>query len=199
MLIAGTRIKTLRSHLSVNDLAALVAAGAVTAGPDPLPPIADGDAVEVERSVSAVGHVGLAGQQITAAESLAGRRVGIRIEPAALMFYDLDTRELLRTHANPLTPGQVRGLRGMRPAGPPLRAAAEPIRVQRIVWDTGVIMVAGQKIALGRIYRHQVVTVYVCETSLTVEFPDGDTRTIARTTDQAVRSIKAQRPRTATK
>jgi len=78
-------------------------------------------------------------------------------------------------------------------------AGAEPIRVQRVVWDTGVIMVAGQKVVLGRIHRNQVVTVYVSETSLTVEFPDGDTRIIARTTNQAVRSIKAQRPLTATK
>jgi transposase InsO family protein len=199
VLIAGTRIKTVRSHLSVNDVAVLVAAGAVPAGPDPLPPIADGDPVEVERCVSAVGHVGLAGAQITAAESLAGQRVGVRIEPATLMFYDLDTRVLLRTRPNPLTPEQVKGLRGMRPAGPPLQPRTEPIRVQRRASDTGVIVVAGQKVALGRIHRGQMVTAHVSETTLRVEFPDGDTRVIARTTDQAVRSIKGQRPRTATK
>jgi hypothetical protein len=199
VLIAGTRIKTLRSHLSVTDVAALAAAGAVAAGRDPLPPITDGDVVEVERSVSAVGIVGLAGKQFTAAESLAGRRVGIRIERATLMFYDLQTRELLRTRPNPLTFEQVKGLRGMRPAGPPLRAGAEPIRVQRVASDTGVIMVAGQNVVLGRIHRNQTVTIYVSETHLTIEFPDGDTRVTARTTEQPVRSIKAQRPRTATK
>jgi hypothetical protein len=51
-------------------------------------------------------------------------RVGIRIEPATLMFYDLATRELLRTRKNPLTPGQVKGLRGVRPR----RASATPVR-----------------------------------------------------------------------
>jgi hypothetical protein len=32
---------------------------------------------------------------------LRGREVGIRIEPATLMFYDLTTRKLLRTRKNP--------------------------------------------------------------------------------------------------
>ena len=60
VLIGGTRIKTVRSHLSVSDLEKLVAQGAVNAGPSPLPPIEDGDAVEVERCVSRLGHVSLA-------------------------------------------------------------------------------------------------------------------------------------------
>ena len=129
---------------------------------------------------------------------LGGRRVGIGIEPATLMFYDLQTRELLRTRKNPLTPGQVKHLRGVRPAGPPPRPPSEPIRVQRRASNTAVIMVVGQKIALGRIHQHQTVTVLVSETTLTVELSDGDTRVIRRTTTQPVRSIKGQRPRTAT-
>jgi len=60
VLIGGTRVKTVRSHLSVNDLAKLVAQGASNAGPSPLPPVEDGDAVEVERAVSRLGHVSLA-------------------------------------------------------------------------------------------------------------------------------------------
>ena len=59
-------------------------------------------------------------------------------------------------------------------------------------------MVVGQKIALGRIHKHQTVTVPASETTLTVECGDGDTRVIRRTTTQPVRSIKGQRPRTAT-
>lgn len=163
VLIGGTRIKTVRSHLSVSDLAKLVAQGAVNAGPSPLPPIEEGDAVEVERCVSRLGHVSLAGHQLLAAEILGGRRVGIRIEPATLMFYDLDTRELLRTKANPLTHQQTTGLRGVRPAGPLPRPSTEPIRVQRRASNTGVIMVAGQKVALGRVHKHQTVTVLAAE------------------------------------
>jgi hypothetical protein len=111
------------------------------------------------------------------------------------MFFDPLTRELLRTRKNPLTAGQVKGLRGVRPAGPPPRPSAEPIRVQRRASNTGVIMVVGQKIALGRIHKHQTVTVLVSETTLAVTFADGDTRVIRRTTTQPVRSIKGQRPR----
>jgi hypothetical protein len=111
--------------------------------------------LEVERCVSRLGLVCLAGRQLLAAEILGGRRVGILIEPATLMFYDLETHELLRTRTNPLTPGQVKGLHGVHPAGPPPRPSAEPVRVQRRASNTGVIMVVGQKIALGRIHQHQ--------------------------------------------
>jgi hypothetical protein len=86
VLISGTRIKTVGSHLSVNDFAKLVAQGATNAGPSPLPPIEGGDAVEVERAISSLGHVSLAGHKLLAAEILGGRPIGIRIEPATLMF-----------------------------------------------------------------------------------------------------------------
>ncbi len=64
--------------------------------------------------------------------------------------------------------------------------------------NTGVIMVAGQKIALGRAHRHHTVTIMVSETTLAIELDDGDTRVVRRITTQAVRSIKRQRPRTGT-
>jgi hypothetical protein len=65
--------------------------------------------------VSAAGTITLGGKVVLAAEILAGRRVGIRIEPATPLFFDLDTRELLRTRPNPLTPEQLLRLRGQRP------------------------------------------------------------------------------------
>jgi hypothetical protein len=60
------------------------------------------------------------------------------------MFFDPDTRELLRTRPNPLSYDQARKLRGARPAGPPPRPSVEPVTVQRRSSATGVIMVAGQ-------------------------------------------------------
>ena len=194
----GARIKTLRSHLSVNDLARLAANGGAPAGPSPLPPIEDGQAVEVDRPVSRGGLVSLGRHRLLAAEILGGQLVGIRIEPATLMFYDPGSRALLRTRPNPLTSAEVARLRGVRPAGPPPRPSAEPIRVQRRVSATGVIMVAGQTAALGRAHAGQTVTVLVADTTLAIELGDGDTRVIRRTTTQPVRSIKGQRPRTAT-
>ena len=195
LFIGGTRVKTVRSHLTVTDLAHLVAQGAEKAGPSPLPPVQPGDAVEVERVVSKDGNISLAGNVLLAAEILGGQRVGIRIESATLMIYDLDTRELLRTRPNPLTHEQVRRLRGNRPAGPPPRPSVEPVRVQRRASNTGVIMLCGQKVALGRIYRHQTLTVHVSETTFAVELGDGEIRVVRRTTTTPIRNIKANRPR----
>jgi transposase InsO family protein len=190
----GARIKTVRSHLSVNDLAKLAANGAVPAGPAPLPPIEDGHAVEVERPVSRGGLVCLGPHRLLAAEILGGQLVGIRIEPATLMFYDPTTRILLRTRPNPLTPAQVARLRGARPAGPPPRPPSEPIRVQRRASATGVIVVCGQKVALGRAHAGQTLTVAVSDTTLAIELDDAETRVVRRTTTTPVRNIKADRP-----
>jgi len=145
--------------------------------------------------VARSGTVSLGHHVLLAAEILAGRRVGIRIEESLLLFYDLESRELLRTRKNPLTAEQVQGLKGQRPAGPPPRPSTEPIRVQRRASNTGLIMVAGQKVALGRIHRHQTLSVLVSETALAIEFPHGDTDRPSHR--QPVRSIKGQRPRTA--
>jgi hypothetical protein len=69
--------------------------------------------------------------------------------------------------------------------------------VQRRASNTGVIMVAGQKIALGRIHAGRVVTVHVADHTVTIDLGGDDARTTRRTTTQAVRSIKAHRPRKA--
>jgi hypothetical protein len=53
-----------------------------------------------------------------------------------------------------------------------------------------------RRVIAGRDDR--VMAVMVSGTTLAVEFTDGDTRVIRRTTTQPVRSIKGQRPRTAT-
>lgn len=195
--IGGTRVKTVRSHLSVNDLAILVAQGAVPAGPPPLPSTLEPDGVvELERAVSRFGSINLAGRKVLIAEILGGRQVGIRIEGQTLMAFDLDTRELLRTRPNPVLLEQLRGLRGVRPAGPPLRPSSDPVTVQRRASTEGVIVVAGQKLAIGRAHAQHTVTVHVAETTVTVE-ADGETRVFRRTSTKPVRSIKGQRPRTA--
>jgi transposase InsO family protein len=193
----GARIKSLRSHLSVNDLAKLAATGAVPAGPSPLPPAEDGQAIEIERPVSRGGLVCLGPHRLLAAEILGGQLVSIRIDANTLMFFDPATRVLLRIRSNPLTSDQVSRLRGAHPAGPPPRPPSEPIRVQRRASATGVIVVCGQKVALGRTCAGQTVTVHVSDTTLAIELDDAETRVVRRTTTTPVRNIKADRPRTA--
>jgi len=202
--IGGQRIKSLRSRFSVNDLDTLVGQGALPAGPPPLPSRggpgtgADRRIVEVERTVGRNGIVSLGQRTVLAAEILAGRRVGIYIEEGRpLLFFDLDTRELLRTRPNPLEPGEAATLQRCRPVGSVPRPSTEPITVQRRASNSGVIMVAGQKIALGREHQHRTVTVHVSDTTIAIDLPGADELTVRRTTTQPVRSIKGQRPRSA--
>jgi transposase InsO family protein len=197
LTIASARVKSVRSHLSTADLARLAAAGGHAAGPPPLPAAEPGAAIEVDRVVSKDGQVSLGGRYFIAAEILGGTLVSIRIEENTLMFFDPDTRVLLRTRPSPLTWDEARRLRGARPAGPPPRPSPEPVTVQRRASNTGVIMVVGQKIALGRIHAGRIVTVHVAEATMTIDLGGDDTRTIRRTTIQPVRSIKAHRPRKA--
>jgi transposase InsO family protein len=196
LLIAGTRIKTVRSHLSVTDLAQLARTGGRPAGPSPLPldPAGRPDVVEVERTVNRFGSVSLGQHVVLAAEILGGRRIGVRIDAQTLTFFDLTTRELLRTRPNPLTPKETVRLHGIRPVGPPPQSPTGPVRVQRRASNTGVVMVVGQKVALGRVHAGKTVTIAVADTELTVECDDGP-RTFRRTNDHPVRNIKANRPR----
>ncbi|MFG2063852.1 IS481 family transposase [Micromonospora sp. NPDC048871] len=196
LLIAGSRIKTIRSHLSVADLAMLLRQGGRPAGPSPLPLDTAGrpGVVEVDRTVNRDGKVSLGQHVVLAAEILAGRRVGVRIDPTTLAFFDLETRQLLRTRPNPLTPQQIIGLRGARPAGPPPQPSTEPVRVRRRASNSGVVMVAWQKVALGRVHAGKTVTITVSDTELAIECDDG-LRTIRRTNDHPVTRIKAHRPR----
>ncbi|MDQ0942781.1 transposase InsO family protein [Streptomyces sp. V1I1] len=192
LLIGGARIKTVRSHLSVADLALLAARGGRVAGPSPLP-AGDTAAFEVDRVVNNSGLVGLGGHQVLAAEILGGRPVSIRIDGATLSFFDPQSRELLRVRPNPLSSEEVRRLRGVRPAGPAPRLRVEPVRVQRRISTQGTIMVCRQVVSLGRTYAGQTVTVHVAESKITVEL-DGQARVIQRTTDIPVRNTKANKP-----
>ncbi|MGV9246726.1 IS481 family transposase [Streptomyces sp. NPDC003710] len=192
LLIAGARIKAVRSHLSVADLGRLAARGGRAAGPAPLP-AGDGAAFEVDRVVNNSGLVGLGGHQVLAAEILGGRQVGIRIDDETLSFFDPSSRQLLRVRPNPLTGEEVRRLRGLRPAGPPPRPGVEPVRVQRRVSAVGTVMVCRQVVSLGRPYAGQTVTVHVSDSTISVEL-DGQVRVIRRTTDVPVRNVKANKP-----
>jgi hypothetical protein len=99
--IGGARVKSVASHLTVADLRNLVAGGAANAGPPPIPTLTPGEAVEVDRVISPGGTFTLGGQVLVGAAILAGRQVGIRVEPSTLLLFDLQTRTLLRTRPKP--------------------------------------------------------------------------------------------------
>lgn len=169
--------------------------GCVASSPLPVAPNGGPvEAVEVDRTIGLAGTVSLGQHIVLAAEILAGHRVSIRVDEQTLMFFDPDTRELLRTRPNPLSPAEILRLRAARPAGPPPQPPTRPTRVQRRASNTGIVTVVGQKIALGRVHAHKTVTIDVTETELVIHCDDGP-RTIRRTTNQPVTYIKAHRPR----
>jgi hypothetical protein len=73
------------------------------------------------------------------------------------------------------------------------RSPPGPVRVERRASNSGVVMVVGQKIALGRVHAHKTVIIDVTTPQLVVHCDDG-ARTYRRTTDQPVTRIKAHRP-----
>ena len=196
--IGGARVKSVASHLTVADLRNLVAGGAANAGPPPIPSLTPGEAVEVDRVISPGGTFTLGGQVLVGAAILAGRQVGIRVEPSTLLLFDLQTRTLLRTRPNPLPAEKILRLRGARPAGPPPRPAQEPVRVQRLADHTGVVSVCGQRVGLGRAYARRTLTILVSDTTLAIELGDGDSHIVRRTTTVPAITIKARSPRTVT-
>lgn len=202
MSINGGRVKSVRSHLSIADLAVLTRLGARPAGPSPLPvaaaTVGPTEAIELDRAVSTAGFVMVGNHIVKMNELRAGTRVGIRLDEPTLTLFDLDSRELLRSHPNPLTPAEMLKVRGARPAGPMPQPRTDPIPVQRRASNSGGICVCGQKIALGRQHARKTVTVQVGHDMLTIELDDG-TRTVRRTTTQPVFQVKAQRPRKVTK
>jgi hypothetical protein len=151
----------------------------------------------VDRTVHRAGSVSLGQDLVLAAEILGGRQVGVRIETATLTFFDLDTRQLLRTRPNPLTAADISRLRGVRPAGPPPVPSHHPVQVQRRASNPGVVMVVGQKIALGRGQAGKTVTIEVTDTDLVIACDDGP-RTVRHSNQQPIRNVKAGRPRKVT-
>jgi hypothetical protein len=82
------------------------------------------------------------------------------------------------------------------PDHPQAVAGTGPSATPRL--QLGIVMVCGQKVALGRLHRWQTVTIAVSDTTLAVELPDQEPKIIRRTTSTAVRNIKAARPRPGT-
>jgi hypothetical protein len=74
VLLDGHQIKTLPSRLDRRDIARLTAAGALPAGPPPMPPPA-GSIIELERTVTAAGNI-----SIGAGLPLAGQRVTVQLD-----------------------------------------------------------------------------------------------------------------------
>jgi transposase InsO family protein len=191
----GRYLKTLPSRLSDRDVARLRRAGARTAGPPParrLPGrLLAGAAVEVDRTVNALGIVSIGQQQLSVSSVLAGQRVTIRLEHR-LAHVVLGDGTLWRSIAFTLPAGKLARLPGARPAGPPPTPPMRPVRVERLVSCRGGIQVAGQRVQVGLPHAREVVTVEVDDTTLRISNESGTIlKTVPRLTNQEVTRHKA--------
>jgi hypothetical protein len=144
-------------------------------------PYADGP-VEFERVVPASGNMQVAGKQFWLGPARSGVTVTFWASTDVIHLTIAGARvKTVRSHLSTADLAALAAAGG-RPAGSPPLPPAEPVTAQRRASNTGVIMVAGQKIALGRIHAGQVVTVHVAAETITIDLDDQDSRTVRRTT-----------------
>jgi len=194
LLVNGVRLKTVPSRLTTTHLRRLLDDGGRRAGP---PPVGTGNtrpgmAVEVDRTVNAVGAVGLAGRQHPVGYHFAGRRVTVRLDQGLLQL--VQDGVLLRSLPNPLTSADLARLRDARPAGPPPRVPVDLVRVERRISARGSLAVAGQRIHIGMVHAGHTVTVEAADTTWRVYHGDELLTEVARTTTKNIARFKARKP-----
>jgi hypothetical protein len=182
LLLAGVRLKTVLSRLSLVQLYQLLTDGGRSAGPAPIShaPVQPGTAIEVERTVNACGLLALAGRQ---------HPVGFH---GVLHLLDGD-RTVLRSLPNPLSPAELHRIRDARPAGPP-PASTTALRVDRRVSSRGSICIAHQKIQVGIGHAGRAVTVEEADTTFRVYNGDQLLTEVVRTTAHTISRFKARKP-----
>ncbi|MEV0082891.1 IS481 family transposase [Saccharopolyspora sp. NPDC050642] len=195
VLLAGVLIKTVGSKLAASDLHALVHSGKARQVHDEAPTAAQpaGTVIEVERTVNAAGCVGLANKAVSVGFPLAGRRVVLRFETTTMTVLDATERTLLRSMPTPLTTRAVAYLHGARPGGPPpTPPPTGPVTVERIVSSSGGVMIARQRIQIGRNHARKLVTATIDDQHIHVHDGPNLLITVPRTTTLEITHKRAQ-------
>ncbi len=193
--LAGELIRSRHSGLSKHDLEHLRLRGR-PAGPEPAPsaaprtPIQTPDAVELERTVSRNGDVGLAGARHQLGADLAGQRVILRIDRH--MLHVIADGHLVKTLPAPVTPHQAAKLNGARTATGPLPQARQgTVRIKRTIPADGITQVAGQRLRVGRAHAGKHVVIVAEDTVFRVLHNDIEISTLARLTDKKITHLRA--------
>ena len=168
ILLADDVIKTVPSRVTTADLERLSLRGVRTGRPDPADPAPTGVSwssrptpIEIDRTANRDGIVVVRGQELALGTGIAGTRVTLRFDVG--LIHATAGNMLLKTLSNPFSWNEIRLIRGARPAASPLPAPppAGPQSVQRRVPKDGVVMVAGQRLRVGRTQAGIIVTVVV--------------------------------------
>lgn len=168
ILLAEDVIKTVPSRVTTADLERLSQRGDRARRPDPTTP-APKDVrvssrptpIEIERTASRDGIVVVRGHEFALGVGTAGTRITLRFDLS--LIHATAGNMLLKTFPNPFSLHEVQLIQGARPAASALPAPppAGPQSAQRRVPKDGVVMVAGQRLRVGRTQAGIIVTVVV--------------------------------------
>jgi transposase InsO family protein len=184
LLADGHLIKTVPSRLTPQHLHEARARDAQPGGPEPAAPalprvngrvvLPTGQAVEVDRSFIRDGVVRIAKRDYHVNAELVGRRITLRLD--GHLMHAITDNQLAGTWPCPIARSELAQLRGARPATEPLPHPTTPtgVRVQRRLPSSGITMVAGQRLRVGRIHAGKVVTIVVEDTHFRVLHGDEE-------------------------
>ncbi|NYJ19528.1 transposase InsO family protein [Leifsonia psychrotolerans] len=199
-LLGDEVIKTIPSRLTTADLDRLKMRGARPGRSEPALPAVNPDRpsgiqgpVEVDRTATRDGVVTLLGHHLTLGVRNARQRVTLRIDGG--LIHVIAGGHLVKTMPNPLSPLDAKRLSGVRQATTPLppAPASGPQRVQRTVPKDGVVMVAGQRLRVGRTHTGKIITVIVEDHHFRVLDGEAELSLHARTSTKAIRNFNAHR------
>jgi hypothetical protein len=208
ILIDGELVKTVPSNLSAEDLRDLSMRGAHPAGPPPATAsvaragtLPAATVIEVDRHVDINGNAELAKHRLKIGAELARRKVTLRLDGHLMHVVYNDV--LAKTLPSPIPADQYTNIRGARIAATQLPPQpAGPMSVQRKVPRDGVVMVARQRLRIGRTYTGKIVTIHVQDTHFRVTCDGAQLSIHPRTTELPIRrwktKIHAPRPNTPT-
>ncbi|MEU9546470.1 MULTISPECIES: hypothetical protein [Streptomyces] len=127
--------------------------------------------IEVDRKVDLSGVTSLGSAKVTVGYELAGQRVTLGLD--GHLMHAVHDGVLAKTLPAPIDAEQRTGLRGARAVTSELPApAAGAVHVERRVPADGVIMVARQRLRVGRTY--EIVTVHVEDTYVRITLNGAD-------------------------
>ncbi|RKT09238.1 integrase-like protein [Streptomyces sp. 1114.5] len=197
VLVDGERVKTAPSNLDAEHLHQLRLRGARPAGPPPamrsvarVGDIPAHQALEVERTVDPNGWINLAGRRVRIGSELASRPITVRLD--GHLLHAVHEGQLAKTLPSPFAVGERPRLRGARVAATQLPPAPAAVSVERKVPRDGVVMVARQRLRVGRTYAGRIVTIYVEDTHFRVTYEGAEVSLHARKDQHPVTRWKAK-------
>jgi Integrase core domain len=202
ILLADEVIKTVSSRATTADLERLSLRGVRAGRPDPAEPTPPSTRsnggptpVEIDRTANRDGIVVVRGQELALGTGIAGTRVTLRFDVG--LIHASAGNMLLKTLPNPFSINEFQKIKGARPATAPLPLPppAGPQSVQRRVPKDGVVMVAGQRLRVGRTHVGTIVTVVVEDHHFRVLDGIKELSLHARTSTKPIRNFNAHRPR----